>query len=61
METMKFRYLKITGSVIWGTNTITRDDLVRVKNRSYDAVIDLQNMTTFNADTNSWDEIKGDL
>lgn len=58
---MKFRYLKITGSLIWGTNNLTRDDLVKVKNHSYDAIIDLQNMTTFDADNNSWEEVKGDL
>jgi len=57
---MKWRYLKIGGGIIWGTNNLTRDDLVRRKNGGYDNIIDLQEGTEFDPDENAWVAIKGD-
>ncbi len=57
---MKYRYLKIMGDVIWGTNSLTKEDLVRLKDGSYDSIIDLQEMKSFNSKFNNWEEIKGD-
>jgi len=57
---MKYRYLKITGELVWGTNNLRREDLAGVKQRRYDAIVDLEQMKIFNAETNTWDEIKGD-
>lgn len=58
---MKWRYLKITtGDMIWGTNNLTRDDLIRCKNGGYEAILDLQNGTYYDADANEWKEITGD-
>lgn len=57
---MKYRYLKTIGSVIWGTNNLTREDLVRLKDGQYENIIDLEQSKTFNADFNKWEDIKGD-
>ena len=56
---MKFRYLKINSSLIWGENQITREMLIGVKNGLYDTIIDLENMTQYDADHNAWVEIDG--
>lgn len=57
---MKYRYLKITGETIWGTNDLTREDLARLKGHSYDCILDLQKWKFFNADENSWEDIEGE-
>lgn len=57
---MKRRYLKITGSVIWATNELTREDLVRLKDRVYDAILDLNEWKQFNAEKNAWEDIPSD-
>lgn len=58
---MKFRYLKITSSdMFWGTNEIKATDLVSVKRGLYEAIIDLKNMTYFDAEANEWKQIDGD-
>lgn len=57
---MKYRYLKITGNTIWGTNNLTKDDLVRLKNHGYDAIIDLEELKYFEAEENQWKNIEGD-
>jgi hypothetical protein len=57
---MKYRYLKIIGDVIWGTNNLTKEDLVRLKDGLYQCVIDLQEMKNFNAKFNQWEDVKGD-
>ena len=58
---MKYRYLKIAGSIIYGTNNLTRDDLARCKTGGYDAIIDLEKCTYFDPDNNTWEDIEGDL
>lgn len=57
---MKYSHLKINGSLIWGTNELTRDDLIRLKQRSYDCIIDVQEGKYFDVETNSWKEIEGE-
>ena len=57
---MKYRYLKTIGEVIWGTNNLTREDLVRLKDGQYECIIDIQEMKSFNADFNRWEDIKGE-
>jgi len=54
-----FRYLKLSGSLIWGENELTKEMLAMVKNGGYDTIIDLHTMTQFNADDNEWVEIEG--
>lgn len=57
---MNYRYIKIGGSVVWGTNNLTKDDLIRAKNGGYDVILDIVEMKTFNADDNAWEDIEGD-
>lgn len=57
---MKYRYLKVGAGLLWGTNNLTKDDLVRCKNGGYDYIIDFETGTFFNPDENSWDPIEGD-
>ena len=54
-----FRYLKVSGSVIWGENNLTKEMLAMVKNGNYDTIIDLHTMTQYDADNNEWIEIEG--
>lgn len=55
----KFRYIKINGSFLWGENTLTKEMLVMVAEHKYDTIIDLENMTYFDADGNEWKPIEG--
>ena len=57
---MKFKYLKITGEMVWGVNEITREALGRLKDGGYDAIINIEEGTMFDADNNEWKEIPGD-
>lgn len=58
---MKYRYLKVTsGDLVWGTNELKKTDLLSVKRGLYEAIIDLQNMTSYDAENNEWKEIDGD-
>ena len=57
---MKWRYLKIGVGTIWGTNELTKDDLVRRKDGYYDHIIDLERMVEFDPEENSWVDLKGE-
>lgn len=57
---MKYKYLKINGSVIWGQNEITKDDLVKVKERYYDTIINTETSYYYDADENEWLDINGE-
>lgn len=57
---MKYRYLKIGGGIVWGTNALTKDDLAAQKSGRYDAILDLENGTQFDPDLNAWVDIEGD-
>lgn len=56
-DRIKSKYLKINGKVLWASNEITKDDLVRVKNGAYDTIVNLEEMTHYDADDNTWREI----
>lgn len=58
---MQWRYLKVTaGNIFWGTNKLTKADLGAVKTGTYETIIDLKNLTYFDADANEWKVIEGD-
>lgn len=57
---MKWRFLKITSAeIIWGTNDLTREDLIALKNGRYEAIINVTDGTTFDPSSNSWLPIEG--
>jgi hypothetical protein len=56
---MKYRYIKVNGSMLWGENSLTKEMLMMVKNRQYDTIIDTLEGTYFDADNNQWLEIEG--
>ena len=56
-----YKYLKITADFVWGTNNLTRDDLVGVRTHKYDLILNLVDMTSYNADKNEWEPIQGEL
>lgn len=57
---MNYRYLKINGSIVWGTNSLKRDDLIRCKEGYYDVIIDMVDNTQFDPEKNAWVAIEGD-
>lgn len=57
---MNYLYLKINGEMIWGTNNLTREDLIRRRSGSYDAIINLSDMTYYDPENNTWKPIEGD-
>lgn len=57
----KYKYLKVNGSLLWGENTLTKEMLLMVKNHQYDTIIDLEEMTYYDADSNEWKDIQGTL
>lgn len=58
---MKYRYIKISGSYVFGTNEITKSDLIGLRDGRWDVIIDTHNYTKFNPDQNDWVEILGSL
>lgn len=57
---MKYRYLKVSGDLIWGKNEITQQDVIDTKQRSVDVLIDVQEGKQFDPQTNEWKEFKGE-
>lgn len=57
---MKYRWLKINGSMIWGTNNLVVADLARLKQGGYDCILDIQEGTYYDADANDWLKFEGD-
>lgn len=57
---MKYRWLKITGNLIWGTNDLKVADLANRKSGMYDAIIDLEQGTQYDPEANDWVKIEGD-
>lgn len=57
---MKYKYLKITGYLIFGKNEITKEDLINLKNEATDALINLETMQEFDVNKNEWVDIRGD-
>lgn len=56
---MKFKYLVLTGSTIWGKHEITKEYFVRAVQRG-DHIINLLDSTYFDKDENAWKDIEGD-
>lgn len=56
---MKYRYIKIGGSFIWGVNDLTKERFVRAVQMG-DIIIDLEEMKYFDKDENTWKDIEGD-
>ena len=57
---MKYKYLRVTtNDMLWGKQELSKDYFVAVVN-SGDALINLEDMTYFDKDTNSWKDIEGD-
>lgn len=54
------RFIKVLGDVLWGTNNISQQDLIKVKNGGYDTIIDTANYTYYDGDTNTWEKIQHD-
>jgi hypothetical protein len=55
---MKFRYIFEKWSEIKGTNNLTKEHLISVKNRNSDFLIDTENGTYYDAESNEWKEIE---
>lgn len=55
-----YKYLSINGDMIWGKNEINKERLVMVKDGRVGLLINTEDVTFYNPDTNSWDKIKGD-
>lgn len=56
---MKFKYLVIYHDMIYGKAEINKQYFVNAVTRG-DTIIDLENMTQFDKETNSWKPIEGD-
>lgn len=52
------KYLKIASDLIVGTDTLTKEDLVRAKNGSYDLIINRIEETYYDPVDNEWKSIK---
>lgn len=57
---MKFKYLKISGSFVWGKNTVTKDDLIEIRKNIYDHLVNVEEGLYYDADKNEWLAIGGD-
>lgn len=57
---MKFKYLVITSSdMVWGKNELTKEYFVNAVQRG-DGIINLEDGTYFDKDSNAWLPVKGD-
>lgn len=56
---MKYKYLKISGDLVWGTNELTKDDLIRAKAGGYEVIINLEDFTQYDPEENIWKEVEG--
>jgi hypothetical protein len=52
------KYFKIIGNLVMATDELTKDDLVRVKNRTYDLLINKIEETYYDAEDNEWKPIE---
>lgn len=58
---MNYKYLMTLGKdIFWGKQEITTEQLIMVKDGRYDTLINLEEMTRFNAEENKWEKIPGD-
>lgn len=58
---MKFKYIKVTagGSMLWGVNELTKERFV-ASVQTGDIIINTEDSTYFDTESNSWKEIDGD-
>lgn len=58
---MKFKYIKVTagGSMLWGVNELTKERFV-ASVQAGDIIINTEDSTYFDTESNSWKEIEGD-
>lgn len=57
----KYKYLRVTNNdMIWGKQELNKEYFVSAS-MSGDALINLEDMTYFDKDTNSWKPIEGDV
>jgi hypothetical protein len=57
---MKYKYLIITtADMVWGKNELTKEYFVAAVQRG-DGIINLEDGTYFDKDTNSWKAVEGD-
>lgn len=57
---MKYRYLKLlAGHIPFGKKELTKSDFA-TSVQAGDTIIDLETMSVFDKETNSWKEIEGD-
>lgn len=58
---MKYKILKITGDeLIWGKNNLEKQDLVDKATNRIDILLNVEEGTYFDSETNSWKEIPGE-
>lgn len=56
-----YRWVKVrVGNSHWGTNNLTVNDLVQLKNGFYEAIIDMQEGTYYDPEQNDWIKISGE-
>lgn len=56
----KYKYLRVTtGDMMWGKHEMSKEYFVSAV-KSGDAIINLEDMTYFNTEENSWQPIQGD-
>ena len=51
-------YILIYSDSVYQTDNLTKDHLVRLKQRLYDLIIDTQTNSIFDVETNSWKKIE---
>lgn len=56
---MKYRYIKLMGSIVWGIKDLTKERFV-ASVKAGDTIIDLEEMKVFDPEQNAWVEIEGD-
>ena len=56
---MQYKYLVFSGFTIWGKNEITKEYFVAAVQRG-DYIVNTEDGTYFDKDTNSWKAIEGD-
>lgn len=56
---MKYRYIKLMGSIVWGIKDLTKERFVSSV-AAGDTIIDLEEMKVFNPEENAWEDIEGD-
>lgn len=57
---MKKRFIKIIADkTFFAVQTLTKEDLVRVKEGYYDSILDLELGTWYNPENNTWEFVEG--